>query len=67
MSALDIVCKQKIKDYLESYKQSGGILVLVTHDLLEMELCDRCYILKDGQLKDFDFTGNTDELVKNIV
>ena len=67
MSALDIVCKQKIKEYLESYKKSGGILVLVTHDILEMELCDRCYILKDGQLQDFDFSGNTDELVKNIL
>ena len=67
MSALDIVCKQKIKDYLESYKRAGGILILVTHDVLELELCDRCYILKDGKTEPFAFTGDTDELVKRIV
>ena len=67
MSALDIVCKQKIKDYLESYKKAGGILLLVTHDVIELELCDRFYILKDGKTHSFDFSGNTDELVKHIV
>ena len=67
MSALDIVCKQKIKDYLQSYKQAGGILILVTHDVLELELCDRCYILKDGKTLPFDFSGDTDDLVKNIL
>ena len=67
MSALDIVCKQKIKDYLESYKKADGILVLVTHDVLELELCDRCYVLKDGTAQPFEFSGNTDELVKSIV
>ena len=67
MSALDIVCKQKIKDYLESYKRAGGILILVTHDVLELELCDRCYILKDGKTQSFAFSGDTDELVKSIL
>ena len=67
MSALDIVCKQKIKDYLQSYKQAGGILVLVTHDVLELELCDRCYVLKNGQTKSFEFSGDTDDLLKNIL
>ena len=67
MSALDIVCKQKIKEYLSRYKQAGGILILVTHDVLELELCDRCYILKDGKTVPYDFSGDTDELVKSIV
>ena len=67
MSALDIACKQKIQEYLREYKRSGGILILVTHDVLELELCDRCYILKDGEMKSFDFNGDTGELVKNIL
>ena len=67
MSALDIACKQKIKDYLESYKKAGGILILVTHDVLELSICDRFFILKDGKLNDFEFSGDTDELVKSII
>lgn len=67
MSALDIVCKQTIKAYLENYKKAGGILVLVTHDVLELELCDRCYILKEGKTEPFVFSGDTDELVKRIL
>lgn len=67
MSALDIACKQKIKEYLESYKKAGGILILVTHDLLELKLCDRYFILKDGKLSDYDFSGDTDDLVKSII
>ena len=67
MSALDIACKQKIKDYLESYKNAGGIVILVTHDILELNLADRCYILKDGKLTDYEFSGDTEELVKSIL
>lgn len=67
MSALDIACKQKIKEYLSGYKSAGGILVLVTHDILELELCDRLYVLKDGELRDFEFNGDTDGLVKSIL
>ena len=66
MSALDIACKQKIKDYLKEYKTKGGILILVTHDTLELELCDRCYIIKDGKTVPFKFSGDTEELVREI-
>ena len=67
MSALDIVCKQRIKEYLIAYKNAGGILILVTHDVLELELCDRCYSLKSGKLNEARFTGDTKSLVDSIV
>lgn len=67
MSALDLVCKQNIKDYLTAYKKAGGILILVTHDVLELELCDRCYLLKDGRLCPFAYTGDTEQLVKELL
>ena len=67
MSALDIFCKQNIKDYLQAYKQSGGILVLVTHDALELSLCDRCYLLKDGKLQEFSYSGDSEQLVNSLL
>lgn len=67
MSALDIVCKQSIQEYLTAYKNAGGILILVTHDVLELELCDRCYSLKSGKLKEVEFDGDAKSLVRSIV
>ena len=61
-AALDLVCKEKIADYLKVYKKQGGIIILVTHDVQEMELCDLCYILKDGVLVPYDFDGNVHRL-----
>lgn len=66
MAALDLGCKQKISEYIRQYKASGGIVLIATHDLLELALCDRWYIMKDGKLVPFDYTGDVDALVKNL-
>ena len=66
MSALDLVCKQKISEYILRHKSNGGIALLVTHDLLEMKLCDAWYILKDGVLHPFLYNENIDELIKRF-
>lgn len=66
MAALDIACKQKIFEYLNSHKMSGGILLLATHDAMELELCDECYIIKDGENTPFTYEGNIENLVKNL-
>ena len=66
MAALDLACKENICEYLRSHKTSGGILLLSTHDVLELELCDECYIMKDGVLTPFNYDGNLSELVKNL-
>ena len=54
MAALDIACKQSIFAYIEAHKRRGGIVLLVTHDVMELELCDECYILKDGVAHPFN-------------
>ena len=66
MSALDLVCKQKISEYILRHKNSGGIALLVTHDLLEMKLCDAWYVLKDGVLHPFEYSENIDDLIKSF-
>ena len=57
MSALDLSCKKEIFKYIESQKKAGGIVLLVTHDVLEIELCDACYTVKDGVLEKTDPKG----------
>ena len=65
-AALDLVCKEAIAEYLTRYKKAGGILLLTTHDALELSLCDRLYILKNGVLHPYTHDGDLATLVKNL-
>ena len=66
MAALDISCKQTISDYINTHKKAGGIAILVTHDIMELDLCDKLYILKDGRLFPFEYDGNVENLVESL-
>ena len=65
-AALDLSCKQSIASYLRHYKENGGILLLTTHDVLELDLCDAWYIIQDGVLVPFTYNGNVQELVESL-
>ena len=65
-AALDLACKQSIATWLRAYKAEGGILLLTTHDVLELELCDRWYILKNGVLEPFVYDGDVEKLVERL-
>ncbi len=65
-AALDLACKQSIAAWLGQYKQDGGTILLTTHDVLELELCDSWYILKDGVLEPFVYDGNVATLVERL-
>lgn len=66
MTALDLICKNAIYNYLREHKKDGGILILVTHDMMELDLCDDCYIMKNGVLVPFAFDGSINRLVDNL-
>ena len=65
-AALDLACKQHIAEYLRHYKSAGGILLLTTHDVMELNLCDEWYIIRDGVLCPFQFDGDVSKLVENL-
>ncbi len=65
-AALDLVCKERIYNYLKNFKQEGGIILLATHDVQELDLCDVWYILKDGQLRPYEYDGNVHRLVGQL-
>lgn len=66
MAALDLACKQNIKEYLTNHKNNGGIIIMATHDILEIEMCDDWYIMKDGLLTKFEYTGDLSGLVGSL-
>jgi len=63
-AALDLVCKERIYSYFKKYTEEGGILILTTHDIQEVELCDQCYILKQGKLEPYEYDGDIQRLVR---
>ena len=65
-AALDLVCKERIAEYLRRYKRSGGLLLLTTHDVLELQLCDSWYIIKDGVLQPYSYDGNLQNLIESL-
>ena len=65
-AALDLSCKEDIAQYLRQYKAAGGLLLLTTHDVLELQLCDSWYILKGGILTPFHFDGDLKKLVESL-
>ena len=65
-AALDIVCKEQIYRYLRNFKEEGGIILLTTHDSQELELCDQCYILKQGKLIFYKYDGDIHHLAGDL-
>ena len=65
-AALDLVCKQSINEYLVRFKESGGTLILTTHDESELSLCDSIYILKDGTLFPYEYDGDIKRLARML-
>ena len=53
-AALDLVCKEDIRKYLQSYLEQGGTVVITTHEESELALCDKIYVMKDGALSQAD-------------
>ena len=65
-AALDLVCKERIYTYFEQYKRRGGSLIIATHEVQEIELCDKCFILKDGKLVPYKYDGDIPHLIGRL-
>lgn len=62
-AALDLICKERISEYLFKFKEAGNIVLLATHDLQELSVCDKLFILKQGILHPAEFGGDIHRLV----
>lgn len=53
-AALDLLCKEDIRKYLQVYLERKGTVVITTHEESELALCDKLYVMKDGRLQQVD-------------
>jgi len=65
-AALDIVCRESIRQYLKKFRTEGGIVIIATHDTGEIAMCDRLYILKNGSLVPCEFDGDVSRLARSL-
>ncbi len=65
-AALDPVCKENIRQFLDVYRREGGIVLMATHDAQDLELCNACYILKDGRLHLWQYDGDFHRLTEAL-
>jgi ABC-2 type transport system ATP-binding protein len=65
-AALDLECKQEIRDYLKTYLAEGGSVILTSHELEEFSLCTGMYVLKEGILKKTTTGLTAEELIRQF-
>jgi ABC-type multidrug transport system ATPase subunit len=65
-AALDLECKQEIRDYLKTYLAEGGSVILTSHELEEFSLCTGMYVLKEGILKETTTGLTAEELIRQF-
>lgn len=49
-AALDLVCKEEIRQYLRIYLEHKGTIIMATHEEAELDLCSRLYAMHGGRL-----------------
>lgn len=62
-AALDLECKEVIKQYLREYISGGGAVIITSHELSELSLCTSVYVLKKGQLISIPNNLSAEELI----
>ena len=63
-AALDLICKEDIRMYLQTYLRRGGTVVITTHEESELALCSKIYAMKNGVLNTVDNRLRGEALVK---
>lgn len=63
-AALDLICKEDIRIYLQTYLERKGTVVITTHEESELSLCDKIYVMKNGILGQADNQLRGADLVK---
>lgn len=62
-AALDLACKADIRAYLKQYQKQGGMIILTSHELEELSLCDQMYVIKQGVLQPIETGLSAEQLI----
>lgn len=63
-SMLDIENRNKIIELLKKIHSKGTTIIIVTHNINEIEYCDNVVFMNEGNI---DFCGNRNEFIKRLI
>ena len=61
-AALDLHQKEIIRSYIRDYTGRGGLVIMATHDIMEIEMCDRLYELREQHMQE----ASSASVIKNL-
>ena len=65
-AALDLECKELIRNNLREYMAGGGAVVLTSHELAELALCTQMHVLRRGRLTKIENGLSANELISQF-
>ncbi len=65
-AALDLPARERLLDYFSSFRARGGLILLATHDLRELETCSRCFLLRGGFAEPYSYDGDAQRLAREL-
>ncbi|MBR1497026.1 MAG: ABC transporter ATP-binding protein [Oscillospiraceae bacterium] len=65
-TALDLAGKAELLDQLRRLRDGGTTLLIATHDLQEIALCDALWLLRDGTLRPYAYDGDPAHLAAEL-
>lgn len=65
-AALDLTARERLLEYFAFHRSRGGMLLLATHGLRELEFCSRCYLLSGGMAAAYEYDGDAQRLAKAL-
>ncbi len=65
-ASLDLICKEDIKNYLRTFLNNMGIVIITSHEDGELALCDRMYLINNGQLHELQGKPSTAQLMQHM-
>ena len=65
-AALDLAAKEEILHYIDGFVKSGKTVILTSHELPELNMCQKLYILRDGVLTQADSGIKPEELIRRF-
>ena len=66
-ASLDIVCKEDIKKYMNSYIEKGGMIIIASHEEGELSVCTKMYLMEDGVLSLLPSNITTNGIMSRMV
>lgn len=65
-ASLDMLSKTDILEYLKDYLSMGNIVLIASHEEIELSLCNRVYLIESGVLWEIPTSINRKELIERM-